>query len=120
MEQHRHPENCLVIVTGGLLLFWLTRWEGFLMAAGGVGLAAVLSSRMATLISRSWMQLAVLLGKVVPVVLLTLIYFLLLFPLARLSRLFRGDPLRLRLGRETTLWVERNHRYDAKDLEKPW
>jgi len=120
MEQLKHHENCLAIVTGGLFLFWITRWEGVLVAAGLVGLTAVISSRMAALISRSWMKLAALLGKVVPAVLLTLVYFLLLFPLALLSRLFHRDPLRLRSGREDSLWVDRNHLYDAKDLEKPW
>jgi hypothetical protein len=119
-ERPKDLENALVIVTGGVVLYWFSRWEWLLVTAGLVGLAAVFSPRIGGWISLLWMKLAALLGKVVPVVLLALVYFLLLFPLAMLARLFRGDPLQLKDHGEQSFWIKREHLYEARDLEKPW
>jgi hypothetical protein len=119
-ERLKDLEIALVIVTGGVVLYWFSRWEGLLVATGMVGLAVVFSPRLGGWISMLWMKLAVLLGKVIPVVLLALVYFLFLFPVAMLARLFRGDPLRLKIPGGQSFWIKREHFYTAGDLEKPW
>jgi hypothetical protein len=117
-ERLKDLENALVIVTGGVVLYWFSRWEGWWLPAGRN--SDVKTPRLGGWISMLWMKLALLLGKVIPVVLLALVYFLFLFPVAMLARLFRGDPLRLKIPGEQSFWIKREHFYTAGDLEKPW
>lgn len=75
------------------------------------------TSRLAFL----WMKLAELMGSVMNKVILSVIYFLILVPVALLARVFRGvkSPLQLH-KKSTTYYTERNHLYTAKDIEQPW
>lgn len=75
----------------------------------------------ASLISRLWLGLAELLGAFNSRVLLSLLFYLLLTPLALLFRLFSKNPLGLKRQRGArTLFLERNHRYSRGDFEKMW
>lgn len=120
MDQRKNLESCLAIVTGMVMLWFFTGWKSLLVAALLIGLTALLVPAGAALISRLWLGVAAILGKIIPVVLLVLIYFLILSPLAWLWRRFRGDPLRLKPGNAASLWVTRDHTYESKDLERPW
>ncbi len=120
MERSKTLESSLAMVTGLVMLWFFTGWKILLVAALLIGLTALVVPAGAALISRLWLGLAAVLGKIIPVVLLVLIYFLLLSPLAWLWRRFRGDPLRLNPGNAASLWIARDHTYEDKDLEKPW
>jgi hypothetical protein len=110
----------LTIVAGLLVVFLISERDWALWAALGVALAGLASSWLATMIHKGWMGLAHLLGLIVPNILLSVIYFVFLFPLALLSRLFgQKDPLHLKPG-APTLFKTYDKAYTAADLEKPW
>ena len=76
-----------------------------------------LSARLAEL----WRRFSVFIGLINSRILLTGIYYLVLTPVALVSRLFSGDPLALkkRTG-PGGYWHERNKTYGPEDFKKSW
>jgi len=69
-----------------------------------------------------WFGLSNLLGTIVSKILLSVIFFLLVFPIAIMRRLFGKDTLLLTKFKKSTESVmkTRNQTYIATDLEKPF
>jgi len=110
----------LTIVVGMLVLHLMLGWQRLLPLALVVGLAGALSARMAVLIDRWWMGLAALLGRFMPVVVLTVVYVVVLLPFALLSRIFgQRDPLMLRRS-VGSLFRTAERTFTAKSLTRPW
>jgi len=66
-----------------------------------------------------WMKFASLLGSINGKILLTVIFFAFLTPLAYLYRLLKGDMILLkRQPFSRTYWTERNHRFVPADFDK--
>ncbi|MGQ9920983.1 MAG: SxtJ family membrane protein [Desulfobacca sp.] len=76
--------------------------------------------KLAVWLAWGWLRLAQFLGNVNAKVILTLIFYLILTPLALLYRLWRGDPLRVRQRQPHSNWHRRDHTYQREDLEKAW
>jgi hypothetical protein len=113
-------KTILVIVTGLLALSLAFHVSWLAKVAVLVGIISVFFSPAAQAIEWAWLKLALLLGWVNSRILLSLVYFIFLLPLAWVSRLFTKDPLTLRKRRTATLFVDRNHLYTKKDLENIW
>ncbi|MBK8558143.1 MAG: hypothetical protein IPL65_21480 [Lewinellaceae bacterium] len=112
-------EHILAIVTSFVALSWYTGQHWLLGAAVLIGLAALFSRQLADLMASVWMGLAEMLGRIVPRLLLTLIYFLLLLPLALLSRVGGKDQLLLKKPTKTA-FKDRNKTFDPSDFYKTW
>ena len=112
----------LVISTGLLVLYIFVFPNRYLLYTGtAVGLLTVLWPGLAQWISWGWYKLAEGLGYVNSRILLTLVFFVFLLPIALLYRLFNRNIFALRSGRtDKSLYKERNHRYSAKDMENAW
>jgi membrane protease YdiL (CAAX protease family) len=120
MQNQDRYKSILVIVTGLLLLsLWFDTL--YLDKAGIlIGLLALLSSFFAKWIEWGWMKLALGLGWINSRILLSVIYFVFLLPIALVSRLFTKDPLKLKSRNEETMYAERNHQYTKEDLQNIW
>ena len=125
MQQTDRYKNILVIVVGFSLIAWLLKidlstkvliWK-IAIAVGGVSL---LIPPVAKAIDWAWLKLALGLGWINSRILLSLIYFLFLLPIAWISRLFTKDPLNLKKNNTPSLYVTRNHEYTKEDLENIW
>ena len=119
MNREKNLETCLVITIGLIAVWFFYKINILLMIAlliGGIGLFV---NRWATIINWAWYKLAEGLGFVMSKVLLSLVFFLFLLPLAILYRLFNKDHLQLKKGADT-YWKTRNHTYTKKDLENIW
>ena len=116
-----HPaEAILGIVIGFMGLYLLFQWEWALWLAFSLGMAGVLSNYLAQKINIAWQFIGKILGFIMPNVLLSLVFFLLLTPLALLARLFRKkDPLFLK-NRQASTFREKSADFDAKSFENPW
>ena len=75
---------------------------------------------LSVLIARSWMKLSTLLGFINTRVLLTIIYYLILTPIAILYRFFNGDFLQIKKNNARSFWHKREYQYSAEDLKKLW
>ena len=69
-----------------------------------------------------WFGLSDLMGAVMSKVLLSIVFFFVVTPIAILRRLSGKDALKLRAfkGSKESAMLERNHMFTAKDLESPY
>jgi hypothetical protein len=110
----------LVLAMGCLLAFvaWhakLALWLSFVF--GGVGIFSGYLSRQ---IARVWMGLARLLGRISNALLLSVVYWFVVVPVALIRRLRKKDKLTHFDRAATSNFVERNHFFQKEDLEKTW
>lgn len=110
-------KSVLVIVTGFLVLYVVTRGAVFLYISMGVGLLSLCSAALRRVILYGWEQLAVVLGWVNSRILLTVLFYLFLLPVAVVRRLFQKNRLGLR-RKEGSMYHDREHLYTKKDLEQ--
>jgi hypothetical protein len=114
-------KTILVIVTGLLAFAWIFNIPVLGKIALAIGAISIFIPPAAKAIEWAWLKLALALGWVNSRILLSIIYFLFLMPIAWVSRLFTKDPLALKKKNDrTTLFVTRDHLYTGKDLENIW
>lgn len=113
-------KTILVIVTGLLVFSWILKLPILIKISMVVGVVAIFIPIAAKGIEWLWMKLAFGMGWVNSRILLTLVYFLFLFPLAWVSRLFTKDPLMLKQRGLPSLYATRDHLYKKEDLENIW
>lgn len=114
----KSKSTVLVISMGFLLIYIFAELPLFLylsLAVGTLGLSDSMSRR----IDKLWMGFAKLLSYIVPNILLTLVFFLILYPFAMIFQLTRKDSLRLSSGYKS-YWVETEETFDKKSFEKTW
>lgn len=120
VSREKKLETALVLVVGLLVLHVIFKIEAFLLAAQVIGAFCILSEHVLTLIAWAWTKLALTLGYINGIILLSLIFFLVLCPVAFLYRFKKKDPLQLKIKSSGTYFTTRNHTYTAQDLEKMW
>lgn len=83
------------------------RIYGWLIAGIVFGLAAIVAPNLLTPFNKAWMKLGELMGKVVSPLVLGVIFFVLITPIALVSRLFGRDELRLKKTNARSYWIDR-------------
>ena len=110
----------LIICMGFLVIFLAFHVKWALYVSLGVGVLASASTFISQKIEWGWNKLSKILGYIVPNILLSAIFFLFLFPIAVISRLFtKKDPLMLS-GKYDTYFIDMNTQMDKKSFEKTW
>ena len=129
MQQQDRYKNILVIVIGFSLVAWILHRLGKIelstvilvwKIAIAVGFFALLIPPVARVIEWAWLKLALGLGWINSRIILTVVYFVFLMPLALIARLFTNDPLMLKKKDSSTVYVTRDHKYTKEDLENIW
>ena len=122
LTREKNLEAALAICAGMLVLYWIFDNTYFLIAATVVGVSALLSPFLAKMIAWFWYKLAETLGRINGFIILTVLFFFFLTPLAWLSKLFKKDDLQLKRKTkpEESYFIERNHSFTKKDLENLW
>lgn len=119
MHQDRF-KTILVIVTGLLALSLIFKIDWLGKVALIIGLLSVFIPVAAKGIEWLWLRLALILGWTNSRILLSIIYFGFLMPIALLSRVFTKDPLSFKGKKANSLFVLRNHSYKKADLNNIW
>ena len=119
-KNYQAKETVLVITVGMLVLYLAFRKPVFLYCALGIGLAGVFSFYLSEKIHWVWNKLSLLLGAVSNRVLLGLVFFVVLTPMAVIRRLGKKDKLRRYDQRATSNFSPREHVFEKKDLENTW
>lgn len=122
VRNYKAKETVLVITVGCLVLYLVFRGRVFLYCALVIGLAGVFSSWLSAKIDWLWMKLSRLLGVGSNTVLLSLVFFLVVTPVGLIRRWRKKDRLR---GSDpgagaTSHFIDRDHRFEGRDLEKTW
>jgi hypothetical protein len=121
VKKTTNPTNTVLTITVGFVIIFLVfQWKWALTVSLIVGIAGLISNTLSRYIDFVWMQLAKVLSYIVPNILLSAIFYLFLFPIALLSRLFgKKDPMLLK-NRQTTAYKEVNKTFTAAALKNPW
>ncbi|MCF8405330.1 MAG: hypothetical protein K9H58_15405 [Bacteroidales bacterium] len=69
-----------------------------------------------------WFGLAHILGTIMSKILLSIVFFLVVLPIAILRRLKGKDSLRLKQWKKSmeSVFITRNHQYTSSDIQKPY
>ncbi|SEF42190.1 hypothetical protein [Algoriphagus boritolerans] len=113
-------QTVLVICTCLVLVYFIFDLRWVLYLAFGLGLLSILSTWISKNVEWVWFKLTYLLGLIVPNILLGVIFFLFLTPIAFLASLFaKKDSFLLKKPNDSAYQVI-NKKYSAADLENPW
>lgn len=120
-SQSQNPSKTVLVITVGfLVLYLISKQNVFLYIALGVGILGALSSFLAEKIDWIWSKLGWVLSFIVPNIIMTIIFYLVLTPTAFLSRIFgKSDVMDLKNTNES-LWKSKNTTYSRESFEKPW
>ena len=113
-------KTVLTIAMGFIFVFYATHLKSFILVSFIIGIAGLASDYLAVKIDWLWMKLTYILSLIVPNILLSVIFYVFLFPMALLSRLIgKKDPLMLKKGLKTT-FVTVNKSFEKNIFEKSW
>ncbi len=111
--------NILVLIAGFCVLHLIFGGKIFLAIALIVLALSAVSEKAAILIEKGWMWIGGTLGTINAAILLFIIYYFLLTPIAFLSRIGAKDPMQLKEPANSNFRFE-HHKYVADDLKNPW
>lgn len=110
----------LSIVVGLLAIAMIFHKPIFTYFALGIGLLSLLSDFFAEKVAWLWTKIGQALGYINGNILLSVIFFIILTPLAILMKyLAKKDNLLLKKPK-SSVFSTRNHQYVAKDMENVW
>src|ERR1700744_1233845 len=119
-RNYQAKETVLGITVGFLVLYTVFKKAVFFDVALVLGLGGVLSFYLSEKIHRVWKKLSLLLAAVSNRVLLSLVFFLVLTPMALVRRLRKKDGLRRFDRGATSNFSRREDVVGEKDLENGW
>ena len=105
-----------------LILFVARKRESYLIGAMAVHVVNMIVPQVYRPIAIVWLSLSDLLGMIVSKILLTIVFFGIVTPIAVLRRLIGKDSLKLRafkVGQDSVM-LERNHVFVGADMERPY
>ena len=110
----------LVIVTGLVVLYFVFKSPWLLYAALAVGVLSLAIPAVGDLIVKGWFKIAEVLGNINGKIILSVLFYVFLFPIAVLYRLSTKNPLAVKRTDDKSFYTERNHLYTKEDLEQSW
>lgn len=119
MNRTKIVETSLVLTTGFVGLYFIFRKPVFLILAFAFGFTGIFIPFLAHFIAIAWFKLADALNYVVSKILLGIVFFAILVPIAFIYKSTGNDKLALKRPKETN-WIIRNKSYSAADIENIW
>lgn len=121
MSKNKDLETILSITVGFVGLYLLFQQvHVLLLIAFGVGVVGLFSGYLREKIALLWMKIGQVLGKINGTILLSLVFYVVLFPVAMLARAFGKSSFTLKQSPGKSLYFERNHLYTSADFENIW
>jgi hypothetical protein len=123
LTREKELETILTICVALVVIFLVSKnhhhyWLTISVILGFIGM---FSKYLASKIAWAWMKLSEGMGAVSSKIILSFIFFVFLFPIAMLSRLFGGkSSLQLKKVEGNSYYFTRNHKFEAKDLKNTW
>lgn len=110
----------LTLTVAMLVLYAIFNKNWMMFAALTIGVIGLFSTTLSYWVDFIWMQFSGLLSSIFPKIVLSLFYFMVLFPIAMASRLFvKNDVLRLK-NKQNSMFVETKKDYTKSFFEKTW
>ena len=115
-------DTAMAMTLISLLVILYTKSLTLLPLPIGLLLLGMVWPRAYSLLARLWLGISLLLGSIMSRVVLSIIFMVIVTPIALVMRLFGHDPMRRKAwkkGTEST-FVSRGDLVEAKDLEHPF
>lgn len=114
-------ETIIVLATTFTLLFLFFNKKHLIIMALFFLLSGLISERLAVAISNSWLAFSHFIGNINSKIILTIIFYLFLTPMALMFRLFNRNPLNLKEDKcNKSYFHDRNYNFSKEDFEKIW
>lgn len=119
-DQSRDTGMAMVLLF--LILFLVRKREGYLFGAIALHVINMIVPQIYRPVAVVWLGLSEAVGIVTSKILLSLVFFLVVTPIAIVRRLVGKDSLQLRTFKsgEGSVMLERNHLFIGADIEKPY
>ncbi len=119
MGKEKNLEAILVICLGLIVFYLILDIRVLLMISIFLGLSGLFIPFVAKWVAKGWYGLSHVMGFVMSKVILSIVFFVFLFPMALISR--AGGKLSIKLKKSPgSYWSIRNHTYKKEDLENMW
>ena len=73
----------------------------------------IINSRILTPFNKIWIKIGELLGRVIAPIVMAIIYFFIITPMAILLKLLRKDLLKIKFSPVTTYWIKRDKKFGS-------
>lgn len=122
MSEAEKSKAQLVIVTGLVIFSFIFKSATtyLLYTAGIVGVLCIFLPIFGDLLVKVWFKIAEGLGWFNSRVILSVLFFVFLWPIAALYRLATKNPMGIKRPEGNSMYIERNHTYLPKDIENIW
>jgi hypothetical protein len=118
--RYKPIETMLVLAMACLAAYVIWHAKALLWLSFGFGLIGILSPWISRQIAGLWMGLTRVLGRISNAVLLSVVYWLVVVPVAVFRRMRKRDKLTYFDRAAGSNFVERDHLFTKEDLEKTW
>jgi hypothetical protein len=112
-------ETSLVLTTGFLVVYLLTETTAFLYMAIFFGLIGIFVKPLAALFTKFWFWLADILNLVFSKLVLGILFYVILLPLALFYKAAGNDKLQLKENNNSK-WILRNQVFESSHFRKIW
>ena len=68
----------------------------------------IINSKILTPLNKAWFKFGIYLGKIISPIVMGIIFFLVVTPIAFLMRMLKKDLLNLKYNKNSTYWIEKN------------
>jgi len=119
MKKEKIFETILTLVTALIILSLIFKTKHLLSMAWILGLVGLFIKPLAEFISKMWLKLSEIMGSISSKIILSLVFFLFLVPIAFIYRLFNKDSLLIK-NTKRSLFFNRDHKYTKEDFENSW
>lgn len=113
-------KTALIISMGFLVVFMVYKLDWALLVSLAIGLIGALFEGLSKMIEKIWFKLAYVLSLIVPNILLGFIFFLFLYPISLLSKLFRKNDLLKLKNSNTSVYTIRTDVFDKAHFDNMW
>ena len=112
--------TALTIIFGICILNLFFEDKYFQISILVISALSVFSNKAALLIEKIWFKLSSILSQVIPNVILTILFFLLLTPVSLLAKVFRANSNFIIRNNSYSLFKDQEKEYNKKSFEKAW
>lgn len=113
-------KTILVITFGFMFLYLIWQWEWALYIALAVSLMGIISPWLSKKIAFLWDKLSWVLSLIIPNILLSIVFYFILFPISLVSKLMGAKSQIVLKNKSNSFFIESNKEFNKSSFEKPW
>lgn len=112
-------KTILVIITGLLVIYLLTKIDVILKIILALGIIGCFFPSLSKKVEVIWFKLAYIISLIIPNIILAIVFYFILFPIALLSRISSKDPLFLKNPSKST-YKDVNKLFNKDTFKNTW